>query len=444
MKRIIDNELRAWQLAPDRKALLVRGARQVGKTYSIRQLGETYDELVELNLEMKPEYAQLFRQDLDPYRIVRDLRLMTGKRLIPGKSLLFIDEIQQEPLAVNALRYFYEIMPQMHLVAAGSLLEFAIEEIGIPVGRITSLHMYPISFLEFLVARKHDALAGHLLDGEPPFPVSPPVHEKYLRLVGEYLAVGGMPEAVQSWVEHEDLARCSRIHTAITTAYRQDFAKYAKKHQVKYVDQVFNEASRLIGRKFKFSALSGQWKARELAPALDLLCKASVIHKITRSSGNGIPLKAESDPKHFKILFLDIGLAQSVLGLKVADWILDPAATVVNAGSITEAFIGQELLAYSRPWSAHELHYWHREARASNAEVDYLLEAEEAIVPVEVKSGTTGSLRSLRLFLEEKRGKTPFGIRFSGQAGSIHHDLHSFAVYAVANLFREQIARDWF
>ena len=430
-------------MASDRKALLVRGARQVGKTYSIRQLGEAYDELVELNLEMRPEYAQLFRQDLDPHRIVRDLRLMTGKQLMPGKSLLFIDEIQQEPLAMNALRYFYEIMPEMHVVAAGSLLEFAIEEIGIPVGRITSLHMYPISFLEFLVAHKHGALAEHLLDAEPPFPVSSPVHEKYLRLVGEYLAVGGMPEAVQSWVIHEDLARCGRIHAVITTAYRKDFTKYARKHQVKYVDLVFNEASKFLGRKFKYSTLSGQWKTRELAPALDLLCKASVIHKVTRSSGNGIPLKAESDPKHFKILFLDVGLAQSVLGLKVADWILDPAATVINAGSITEAFVGQEMLAYSHPWDEHELHYWHREARASNAEVDYLLEAEDAVVPIEVKSGATGSLRSLRLFLEEKRGKTPFGIRFSGQTGSVHSDLRSFAIYAVANLFRERIARHW-
>ena len=443
MKRIISHYLRDWKQRPDRKSLLLRGARQVGKTYAVRALGETFDELVEINLERNPEYGDVFRLNLDPRRILRELRLMTGKRLVPGSSLLFIDEIQQQPLALSALRYFHENMSELHVVAAGSLLEFAIEQVGIPVGRVASLHMYPMSFLEFLVARGEGLMAEHLLDAPSPFSVGDPVHERLLRLVGEFLVLGGLPEVIETWIQHEDLNRCGETLDVMVAAYRQDFAKYSKRHQIKYVDLVFNEVPAMTGRKFKYDALPGTWKARELAPALDLLCKASVVHKVTHSSGNGIPLKGESDPNRFKALFLDVGLAQRIMGADVKPWLLNPTAAIRNAGAVTEAFVGQELLAYSRPWVREELHYWHREARASNAEVDYLLPLEDGVVPIEVKSGATGRLRSLRAFLDEKKGRTPYGIRFCGQPGSIHEDLHSHAIYAVPHVLRQQIPRDW-
>lgn len=442
MKRLIDHHLRAWRESPRRKALLIRGARQVGKTYSVRALGRAFDELVEINLEMNPEYAEVFRLNLDPERILRELRLMTGKRLVPGVSLLFIDEIQQHPRAVTALRYFYEEMPGMHVVAAGSLLEFALEQVGMPVGRVASLHMYPMSFLEFLAARGKAAMAEALLD-DIALTSSEPIHERLVRLLGEYLVVGGLPEAVEAWVETRDPARCGDILDVIVAAYRQDFAKYAKRHQVKYVDLVFNEVPALIGRKFKYAALPGAWKARELAPALDLLCKASVVHTVTHSSGNGIPLKAESDRRRFKTVFLDVGLAHRIMGADVRPWLLQPAASIVNAGGATESFVGQELLAYSQPWGKTELHYWHREARSSNAEVDYLLALDNAVVPVEVKSGATGRLRSLHAFLAEKSGRTPYGIRFCGSPYSLHDQLHSYPLYAVAHVMRQLVSRGW-
>ena len=444
MKRLIDSYLRDWKRRPDRKALLLRGARQVGKTYAVRVLGESYDELVEINLELNPEYADVFRPNLDPQRIVRDLRLMTGKRLVPGSSLLFIDEIQQQPLAVSALRYFYEKMPELHVIAAGSLLEFAIEEVGVPVGRVASLHMSPMSFLEYLVARGERSMAELLLDPESPWVVGDSVHGRLLRLLGEFLVLGGLPEVIAKWIEHEDLGRCGEILDMTVAAYRQDFAKYAKRHQVKYVDLVFNEIPALVGRKFKYDALPGSWKARELAPALDLLCKASVVHKVVHAAGNGIPLKAESNQHRFKTLFLDIGLAQRIMGADVKPWLLDPEPAIRNAGAVAEAFVGQELLSYSGPWSKAELFYWHREARASNAEVDYLLPLGAAVIPVEVKSGATGRLLSLRAFLDEKKGRTPYGIRFCGQPVSIHEDLHSYPLYAVPQVLRQQIPRDWF
>ena len=443
MNRIIDSYLRDWKGQADRKALLLRGARQVGKTYAVRVLGTAFDELVEINLERNAEFAELFRGNLDPHRIIRDLRLMTGKRLVPGSSLLFIDEIQQEPQAVTALRYLHESMPELHVIAAGSLLEFALDQVGLPVGRVASLHMYPMSFLEYLVARGDRPLAERLLDDETLDSIGLPIHERLLRLAGEFLVLGGLPEVVETWNKYENLERCGQILDVLVAAYRQDFAKYAKRHQVKYVDLVFNEVPAMTGRKFKFDALPGTWKARELAPALDLLCKASVVHKITHSSGNGLPLKAESDPRRFKALFFDVGLGQRVMGADVRPWLLDPAAAIRNAGAAAEAFVGQELLAYSRPWNREELHYWHREARASNAEVDYLLPFDGTAIPVEVKSGATGRLLSLRGFLEEKRGRSSYGIRFCGQPCSTHENLHSYGIYAVPHVLRRQIPRPW-
>lgn len=444
MKRIVDQYLMDWKQHPDRKALLLRGSRQVGKTYAVRAFGKSYDEFAEINLELNPEYARVFQLNLDPNRILRELRLMTGKCLLPGHSLLFIDEIQQEPLAVSALRYFYENLPEMHVIAAGSLLEFALDRIGIPVGRVVSLHMYPMTFLEFLVARGERSMAEHLLDAPQPLSIGGPVHEKLLRLSGEFLVLGGLPEVVAAWIKHDDMNRCGEILDLLVTAYRQDFAKYAKRHQIKYVDLVFNEVPGLMGRKFKYDALPGSWKARELAPALDLLCKASMMHRVIHAAGNGIPLKAESDPTRFKALLFDVGLAQRIMGADIKPWLLNPAVTLRNAGPVVEAFVGQELLAYSRPWIGPELYYWHREARSSNAEVDYLLPIDNVVVPVEVKSGATGRLLSLRAFLNEKRGASPYGIRFCVQPHSIHHDLHSYPIYAVPHVLRDQIPRGWF
>ena len=443
MKRLIDHYLKKWKQDPLRKALLVRGARQVGKTYSIRALGSSFEELAEINLELNPEYAAVFELNLDPHRILKELRLLTGKCLVPGKSLLFIDEIQQHPPAVTALRYFHEKMPELHVAAAGSLLEFALEEVGVPVGRVASLHMFPMSFLEFLVAQGKSEMARFLLYDDA-LSCTEPVHGQFLRLAGEYLVLGGLPEVVGCWVGHGNLNRCGDILDVVAAAFRQDFAKYAKRHQIKYVDLLFNEIPTLAGRKFKYNALPGTWKARELAPALDLLCKASIVHKVTHSAGNGLPLKAESNPGRFKTLFFDLGLAQRTMGTDARPWLLNPAASIVNAGSAAEAFVGQELLAYSHPGMKAELYYWHREARSSNAEVDYLLPLGGTVVPVEVKSGATGRMRSLRAFLGEKKERSPYGIRFCAQPPSTHEDLHSYPLYAVPHVLRRQIPRDWF
>ena len=282
MKRLIDYYLRQWVMESDRKPLLLRGARQVGKTYAARQIGKQFDSFVEINLESHDEAQAIFVQNLDPHRIVRDLSAFANSPIVPGKTLLFLDEIQAQPKAITALRYMYEMMPELHVIAAGSLLDFAIEQVGIPVGRVESLYVYPLSFLEFLAHEKSKILLDEAIHmRERSF--SETVHTILLEQLGFYLAVGGMPEVVNSWHAQEDPFAVSRIHNRLLDAYTQDFTKYAKRHQIKYVENIFRAIPEQLGGKFKYSRIEGEFRKRELAPALDLLQTAGVARKVYNS-----------------------------------------------------------------------------------------------------------------------------------------------------------------
>ena len=253
MKRLIETELISWKDARFRKPLLLRGARQVGKTFVAQQLGKQFSSFVEINLEKQPDARMIFEKDLDARRIMRDLSLFARQPIVPGETLLFIDEIQITPNAITALRYFYEQIPELHVIAAGSLLDFAVEQVGIPVGRVESLYLYPMSFLEFLLSMKNDILVQEILSHQAEEPLSEPVHNKILSILGEYIAIGGMPGVVQCWIETKDPSRCFALHHALIDTYRQDFVKYAKKNQIKYVDVIFNNLPQQLGKKFKYS-----------------------------------------------------------------------------------------------------------------------------------------------------------------------------------------------
>lgn len=433
MKRTVLHELKKWKSDTRHKPLLIRGARQVGKTYIVRQFSKEFKDYVEVNFELYPEAKKIFEHDLDPERIIRDLSAFTRKKITPGDSLLFFDEIQEAPVAISALRYFYEMLPQLHVIAAGSLLDFELENIGLPVGRVASIYMHPLSFMEFLAAKNEGLLIETMLDHDETSELNEALHNKLLLLLGEYMTVGGMPEAAASFVENSDFNRCFKIHRTIIDAFRQDFHKYANKYQVKYVELLFNSIPGFLGKKFKYSNIPGEYRKRELMPALELLVKAGVAARIIHSSGQGIPLAAAAKEELFKVFFLDIALSQSVLGSDMASWLLDPKITFVNKGGLTEAFVGQELLAYSTPDRKNDLFYWQREERASNAEVDYLIQDKDIIIPIEVKSGGAGHLKSLRLFLDE-HAKSPYGVRFSVSNFFIDNDIRSYPLYAVVKL----------
>lgn len=442
MKRFIDDYLLSWKQEKKFKPLLLRGARQVGKTYAVRQLGKQFDLFIELNLEPNVEIRNLFKHDLDPKRIIRDISILTGKQIIPEKTLLFFDEVQAEPQAIQALRYFYEMMPELHVIAAGSLLDFAIESVGLPVGRVQTVYMYPLSFLEFVNACGETILLDAIVNNSGMQAMSPIAHTKALTLVSEYLAIGGMPEAVATWIETKNPHKCFEVHQTLINSYRQDFGKYATKYQIKYLDILFDNVPLQLGKKFKYSSLAGDYRKRELAPCLDLLATAGVVNKVFHTDAQGLPLGAQINLDQFKIICLDVALAQSMLGLNLGEWFLNPAQQFINKSEIVEAFVGQELLAYANLIQKKSLYYWQRMERNSQAEVDYVTTIGENIVPIEVKSGPETTLKSMHLFLE-KHPHSSFGIRFSTQNYSAFEKIRSYPLYAIASAIGYRIPTDF-
>lgn len=437
MKRIIDYYLRQWVHSPRRKSLILNGARQVGKTHAVRALAaSSFTDFAEINFESNVSARAVFDHDLDPKRILHALSLTIGKPIIPGKTLLFFDEIQAAPRGIIALRYFYEEMPELHVIAAGSLIQFAIEQVGVPVGRVEFLDMYPVSFIEFLAAMEQHAIITEILNQEPKREISPLIHTKCLHLIATYLALGGMPEVLDCWQKTKNALECIKVHHSLLKAYRQDFEKYAKKNQIPYVSLLFNATPLQLGRKFKYSDIEGEYRKRELQPALNLLETAGIIHKAHSSSGQGWPIGAHKNLQDFKVLFLDVGLAQTVLGLDLANWFLNPLTELVNKGAIVESFVGQELLAYTSPERTAELFYWHREIPSSTAEIDYLIQQKDKIIPIEVKGGHGTTLRSMHSFLST-HPQSPHGIRFSAQNYSVHEKIISYPLYAVASVATE-------
>ncbi len=429
MKRIVDHFLLEWKGRSGRKPLLLRGARQVGKTYAVRTLGKTFANFVEINLEANQAARKVFEKDLDIDRIILQLSELLQKKIEPGTTLVFIDEIQAVPNAILALRYFYECMPRLHVLAAGSLLDFAIEQVGIPVGRISTLYMYPLSFLEFLTGLGYKEWTRAVINYDSSF-ISEPLHEKILTILGIYIAVGGMPESVNSWKKNRMSRDVKIVHSDLLYAYEQDFGKYAKTHQIKYLNLLFLKAIEQLANKFIYARV-GEYQKRELSPALELLEKAGLLYKVIRSAGQGVPIGAQADLNDFKIIFLDTGLSQALLKLDITSWFLDPLKAFVNKGAIVEAFAGQEILAYSDPIKKESLFYWNRAMRGSEAEVDYLIQIQEGVVPVEVKAGSSTRTKSMHIFLNS-HPNSPYGIRFWASIGKKEEDIHSYPLYAIA------------
>ncbi len=444
MKRIIDYYLLQWKHDRSRKPLLLRGARQIGKTYAVRQLGKTYENFVEINLEFEEEARIVFEASLKPQEIILMLKSATGKQIIPGKTLLFLDEIQVTPRVITALRYFYELMPELHVIAAGSLLDFAIEQEGFPVGRVQALYMHPVSFIEYL-AQMHPIACSYMLQHQPTKNIEEPLHGICLKLLSRYLAVGGMPESMQKWIDNQDPLAIHKIHSDILEAYHQDFGKYAKNHEIKYVEKVFEQIPKQLGQKFKYSLVEGDYRKRELAPALDLLVTAGVARKVCYSAGQGTLLGAQSSDLDYKVIFLDTGLAQTSLGANIARWFLYPKEELINKGQLVEAFVGQELAVYAEPHFKNNLYYWHKDS-SPQAEIDYLVTINYQVVPIEVKSGKGSGLTSLHYFLKRHK-ESPYGIKFSTQDYSVltvpsdlnreEYIIYSYPLYAIAKVMGE-------
>jgi len=429
MDRDIYKELLQWKNNMNRKPLLLRGARQVGKSWLIRRLGQEFDNFIEINFEEHPEVKVFFEKSLEPNQILINLSNYFGVRITPGKTLVFFDEMQICPRAITSLRYFYEKMPELHLAGAGSLIEFALREISVPVGRIEFIYVYPMNLGEFLVAAGRRDLREMLI-GNGLKPIPGPLHKLLLEHLRDYVLVGGMPQAVSSFIETKNFLECSKIHSSLIETFRADFAKYAKLSQIKYIRTVFDAIPGEAGKKIVFKNISEHGRGRDIGEALDILEMSGLAYKVYHSSSNGIPLGAEKDSRKFKALFFDAGLALKILGLNLRELILNPDIMLVNKGSIAELLAGLELISYSDFHSKPEIYYWHREAKASCAEIDYVVSKNNRIVPVEVKSGSEGKMHSMHLFLSEKKCAEK-GLRIYSGDFSQNVNFDSIPLYAI-------------
>jgi predicted AAA+ superfamily ATPase len=403
----------------------------VGKTFTINEFGRrSFENTVLVNFEQEPHYKACF-DGLNPSQIIASLSVLTRQDLIPGRTLLFLDEIQECPQAITALRYFYEQMPQLHVIGAGSLLEFTLAEknLKMPVGRVQYLYMKPLSFSEFLEALGEQK-ARHLL-ATSTSPIAPAVDDHPNTLIKKYLFLGGMPAVVDEYLASGDLQKCRRLQTAILQTYRDDFGKYANRVKHKYLEKVFYAVPAMVAQKFKYAQVDASFKSRDLKEALELLEHAGVVYRVKQTSGAGLPLEAQAKERHFKTVFLDTGLMQNICSVSEALLMSDDIMQV-NAGAVAEHFVAQELLAYQDPYQPGALYYWTREARNSNAEVDYLYAAGHRVLPLEVKAGKTGTLRSMHLFLEQYAA--PGGVRISSRRQEYMPPLLSVPFYAIEHL----------
>lgn len=435
MNRDLMQSLLRWKDQSDRMPLLLRGARQVGKTYLIEWLGgQGFDNFININFEIQPEFKACF-ESLDPAKIINMISLLTSNSIIQGRTLLFLDEVQECPAAIQSLRYFKERMPELHIVAAGSLLEFVLNdtEFRMPVGRIQSLYLKPLSFYEYLDAIGHHNWREHLSQVTLETGIENVLHTQLLKSLKDYLLIGGMPAVIQSYLQHHDYQLCQEKQAAILDTYRSDFGKYAKQINHRYLQLIFSKAPGMVGKTIKYSHFSQDIQARELKPALQLLIHAGIVHPIYLTQASGLPLTTGQVESKFKLLFLDIGLMQysSRLG---ADILLADDILLLNRGALAEQFVGQELLTIMRPYEQSELFYWERNKAGSTAEVDYISHAKTTIFPVEVKAGKTGRLRSLQVFLQEK--KLEWGIRISQKELSLENNILSVPFYMIPEIDR--------
>lgn len=433
MKRRIDHFLRDWRGRSSRKSLLIRGARQVGKTYSVRQLGRTFEHFVEINFDETPVVGSIFEESLNPKPIVEWLTAYSVTPILPGKTLLFFDEIQACPKALSSLRYFHEKMPDLHIIAAGSLLEFALEEIPSQgVGRIESLFMYPMTFSEFAEAQDCGGMLDFVdrADSEKSFDLV--FHKKLIERMRMYQLTGGLPAVVQAYLDTGDINRCMDVLDDLITTFEDDFGKYRSRVSVAHLSGVFHSIPSQSGGKFKYSNVDPIAQSRDIKAALDLLIKAGLVYKVTHTAARGIPLGAEAKPNRFKPLLFDVGIYQRLLGLDIPNHVIADNIDLVNKGNLTEVVAGLELVGHSNPRRHPSLFYWHRDKRGSSAEVDYVIQQGGRVVPIEVKAGATGKMRSMHMFLEERN--LDCGIRVSLENFSHYGKIQTCPLYAMRRL----------
>lgn len=430
MYRYLQGYLKKWLEQKNRKPLILRGARQVGKSTLVKQFATQEKlKLIEINFEKKI-FPSFRSSEINMEKIILEIETSFNCSLNKD-TLIFLDEIQKCPEALKVLRYFYEEYSFIPIIAAGSLLEFVLEDtkIEIPVGRIEYLYMGPMSFSEFLLAQNKNKLVEvftnsrkqieNILNHDNRDLLNPSqlnssffpqgVFELLTEEFKTYLYVGGMPEAVKVYAETKDLNLVRKVQNSIISTYKDDFHKYAKKSEVARMDIIFEKLPIMVGKKMKYSELDSDMQSRDIKKVLHLLKLARVIHFCHHTHCSGFPLSASKDMNTFKIYFLDVGLYYATIGVRWSQLQSDLKNENLAQGTAAEQFVAQHL-AYSSDCSGSRnltmqepnLMYWLRDKGSSKAEVDFVLDLGQQVLPIEVKSGKTGQLRSVKQMALEK------------------------------------------
>ncbi len=387
------SELATWKSKNNRKPLLINGARQVGKSWLIRHFGKTHfdGKIIEINLEKSKGLHIIFKPDFDVKRIEIELGLALNTTIEAGKDLLFIDEIQACPEALGSLRYFYEDMPNLHIVAAGSLLDFEFRNQTFPVGRVETLSLYPMTFYEFLKARGKDNLV-QLLD--TPLAEVPNGAERFFEEdFNLYLVVGGMPECVKYFTETNDLPGVKNIQDDLLYSYEQDFKKYEPAINPDCLLDILENGTKHIGKQVIYTKLSARFTSPTIKKGFDLLRMARLLYGVQNVSVGGLPLTASG--KQFKLFFLDVGLLLRKSKLEYQNLYIKRELKSAFQGMLAEQFVAQQLIAQTEQ----NTFYWARTETGASSEVDFVIVKEGKIVPIEVKAGKSGSLKSLHYLL---------------------------------------------
>ena len=404
MERTASQALDRWLVDPGRLPLVVRGARQVGKTWLVRDLaGRQGLDLAELNFERDPSLARLFESN-DPRQILGELAIALGQELVPKACLLFLDEIQAAGGLLPKLRWFAEEMPELALVAAGSLLEFTLadHDFSMPVGRVTYLHLQPMTYTEYLAAQGQDRLLRTLRNWSWSTPLTGAALEAAWTWFHRYAMVGGMPAIVRADREGAPPADLRRLQSDLLATFLDDFGRYAGRMSSELLDATLRSVARQLGRKFVYADVVPGVRSDRARRALELLANARLCHIVEHTAANGLPLGGEVKRRNRKVVLLDVGLAHAMYGTPATQTFpawndLAPA----TRGALTEQIVGQQLLTLAPDWTKPTLFYWQRGA-GRPGEIDYLIQMDDRIVPIEAKSGASGALKSLHQFMHDK------------------------------------------
>ncbi len=398
MYRIAIEKLYRWKESRRRKPLIIQGARQVGKTWLMKEFGRSaYRDMIYINFDSNSRMAELFASDLNTDRLIMGIELYTGKKIDPDSTLLIFDEVQEVPRALSSLKYFYENAPQYHIICAGSLLGIALHEgTSFPVGKVDFLELYPLSFREFLMAVTGIQFAK-LLDSQD-YKMITSFKQTYIEALKQYYFIGGMPEAVENFTEERDFYEVREVQKRILEAYEQDFSKHAPLEIVPKIRMVWNSIPSQLAKenkKFLYGLVREGGRAKEYETAIMWLCDCGLVYKIERVKGGGIPLKAYVDQKAFKLFVVDVGLLGCMTGLSPKILLDGNDLFTEFKGALTEQYVCQQLKTLENLSI-----YYYTNDRGS-CEVDFVVDTGERTVPVEVKAEVNLKAKSLKTYYEK-------------------------------------------